>query len=302
MSPNIGHRTAYGLAMLSAAMWGSPPVVARAVSADVPPLTLSFLRWSVALIVLLPFVWKRLPRQADSVRESWRALVMLGLFMTAGSTLSVTSVYFTTATNAVLVNASQPALTAMVAWAIGAERLSLRQGIGIGLAFVGIVAMISRADLAVLLAFEINVGDLIMLLAVVAWACYAVQLHASKHLPDSDIVLFLIAVTGTVVLLPLAVIEAFVGASFELSAEVASAVAYLAIFPTILAIYFWSQSVRALGANRTAIFINLIPVFGVVFASVFLGERLFSYHLVGAALVFSGILLGMRRQEPRATR
>ncbi len=293
--PAIGQRTAYLLAMLAPAMWGTPPVVARAVSADVPPLALSFARWLIALIVLLPFVWKRLPRQAESLRRNWRALVSLGILMTAGSTLSVSSVYFTTATNAVLVNASQPALTAAVAWAIAAERLNLRQALGIALAFFGIVAMISRADPEVLLTLDINIGDLIMLLAVVAWAVYAVQLHRSKQLPDANVVLFMVAVTATIVLLPLALVELIVGGSFEPGSDVAIAMVYLAVFPTVLAIYCWNVAIRALGPNRTAIFINLIPVFGVAFAFVFLAERLFAYHLLGAGLVFAGILLGARR-------
>ena len=295
MLPTKGHRTAYLLAMLAPAMWGTPPVVARAVSGDVPPLALSFARWLVALIVLLPFVWRRLPQEAESLRRNWRPLATLGLFMTAGSTLSVTSVYFTTATNAVLVNASQPALTAAVAWAIAAERLNARQAAGIALAFTGILAMVSRAELATLLALDINIGDLIMLLAVVAWALYAVHLHRNRQLPGSDVLLFMIAVTATITLLPLLLIEAVVGPSWEATREVGLAVVYLAVFPTILAIYFWTIAIRALGANRTAIFINLIPVFGVAFAFVFLGERLFAYHLLGAGLVFAGILLGARR-------
>ena len=295
MLPTKGQRTAYLLAMLAPALWGTPPVVARAVSADVPPLALSFGRWAIALVVLLPFVWQRLPRHAASLRRNWRTLVMLGAFMTAGSTLSLLSVYFTTATNAVLVNASQPAITAVVAWGVTAERLEWRQTAGIVLAFVGILAMISRADLAALLALDINIGDLIMLVAVVGWALYAVHLHRNRQLPGGDVLLFTIALTATVILLPLSLIEAAAGASFEPNTEVALAVVYLAVFPTILAIFFWNIAVRALGPNRTAIFINLIPIFGVAFAIVLLGERLFAYHLLGAGLVFSGILLGLRR-------
>lgn len=295
MLPATGQRTAYLFAMLAPALWGTPPVVARAVSADVPPVALSFARWSIALVVLLPFVWKRLPRHAASLRRNWRTIVMLGTFMTAGSSFSVLSVYFTTATNAVLVNASQPALTAVVAWAVTAERLNPRQAAGIVLAFLGILAMISRADLAALLALDINIGDLIMLMAVVAWAFYAVFLHHNKQLPESDVLLFLIALTATIILLPLALVEAAVGASFEPTTQVGLAVVFLAVFPTVLAIFFWNIAVRALGPNRTAIFINLIPVFGAAFAIIFLGERLFAYHLLGAGLVFSGIAFGMRR-------
>ncbi|MGE4658308.1 MAG: DMT family transporter, partial [Gammaproteobacteria bacterium] len=84
--------------------------------------------------------------------------------------------------------------------------------------------------------------------------------------------------------------------SFELSASVVSTMIYLAVFPTLLATFFWNFSVRSLGANRATIFINLIPVFGAAFAMIFLGEELFAYHIFGAAFVFIGILLSVRKE------
>ena len=291
----VAHGTAYALAVTSMVIWGSPPVVTRAISGDVPPLALAFARWFIALAILLPLVWRKLPAEWPNLRRHWVSLALLATLMTAGSTLSMLAVYFTTATNAVLVNASQPAVTAVFAWLIARLGLTGRQRAGIACAFLGIVVMICRADLRVLLALEINVGDLLMLMAVVGWSLYAVQLPRRGYIPRGDVLLFVIALSGSVMLLPLYAAEALVVGGFELGWDVLAAMLYLALFPTMLAVFAWNLALRSLGANRAAIFVNLIPVSGAALAMVFLGERLFLYHLIGAALVFAGIFLATRR-------
>lgn len=295
-APAIAPGLAYILAVTSMVIWGSPPVVARAVSVGVPPLALAFSRWLLAMLILLPFVWRKLPGEWPKLRQHGVSLTLLALTMTTGSTLSVLAVYFTTATNAVIVNASQPAVTAIFAWLITRARLTRPQQIGIACAFAGVVVMIARADLNVLVSLDINVGDLLMFLAVVGWSMYAVLLPRRSYVPSSEILLFFIALVGTLALLPMYAVEAAVVGSFSLNAGIAAAMVYLALFPTLLAVYTWNLALRTLGANRAAVFVNLIPISGAALAMIFLGERLFAYHLIGAALVFTGIYLAVRRR------
>ena len=108
--------------------------------------------------------------------------------------------------------------------------------------------------------------------------------------------MFLIALTGTAVLTPAYLIEAAYAGSFEPSLRVLAAMLYLAIFPTLLATIAWNLAIRSIGPNRTAIFVNLIPVSGAAMAMLFLGERLYVYHLIGAAFVLLGIWLAVRRR------
>ena len=279
------------------AMWGSSPVAVRAVVGDISPLALTFGRWLIASIVLVPFVWRKISSEWHQLKHHWKSLVVVSAFMTAGSSLAVIAVYFTSATNAVIVNAAQPAVTAVIAWIVAREFLSFRQGVGVTCAFIGILTMISRADPAALLALDINAGDPVMLIAVVGWSLYAVYLHRRDYLPSADILLFIIALTGAVILLPFYLIEAAIVGPFTLNTNVIISMSYMAVFPTLLATFFWNFSVRSLGANRATIFINLIPVFGVAFAMIFLGEQLFSYHVIGAVLIFVGILLSVRKRE-----
>lgn len=287
---------AYSLAAASMIVYSSPPVVARAVSQAVPPLALSLSRWLLAFVVLLPFVWRRLATEWPRIREHRVALVLMVLPMVLGSTMSVLAVYFTTATNAVLVNASQPAITATLAWAILGTGLVGRQKLGIACAFLGIVVMIARADLDVLLSFQLNVGDFIMLLAVIGWSLYAVLLTRAKYSPHGTVLMFVTAIVGVACLTPAYLIEAAWAGPFELGTDVISAMLYLSIFPTVLATVSWNTAIRSVGPNRTAIFVNLIPVSGAALAMIFLGEQLFMYHIVGAAFVLVGIYLAVRRK------
>ncbi|MDX1561678.1 MAG: DMT family transporter, partial [Gammaproteobacteria bacterium] len=157
---------AYFLAALSMVIYSTPPVVTRSVSMGVPPLALSLSRWVIAGLILLPFVWRELKATWPDLKQHLPSLAFLSFFMIFGSTMSVIAVYFTTATNAVIVNASQPAITALFGFLIAGTTLLGRQRLGIVCAFAGILIMVARADIDVLLGLDLNVGDPIFLLGV----------------------------------------------------------------------------------------------------------------------------------------
>lgn len=286
--------TAYVLAATATTIWGTPPVVARAVSGDLPPVALAFWRWFAAALILLPLVAGALRAEWPRLKPHLGSLTAVAALTAAGSSLSIVAVYFTTATNAVLVNASQPAVTAVVAWLVTRERLTRRQTVGVALAFVGVLIMVCRADPRVLLSLDINVGDPIMLLAVVAWSAYAVNLHRRSYLPSGDLLMFVISVVGAAMLLPIYVVELTTIGGFDAGIGIGGAIVYLALIPTLLATHCWNNALGVLGANRAAIFINLIPISGAGLAMLFLGERLYAYHLLGAGFVFVGIYFAVR--------
>ena len=286
---------AYGLLTLTMAIWGGALVTARGIHELAPPIGLTFWRWLLAFAILLPIVWRKLPSLRQGTSSDRSTLVNLGLFMVLGTTLSVTAVNFTTAINATLINAAQAAMTASVAFLVLRERLARRQVIGIVSAFTGVLIMVFRGDVAALLDVEVNWGDLIMIAAIVAWAFYAVTLHRASGVPDGDLLLFVIAAVGVVSLAPLYVLETVALRPMVPSVPTIGGVVYLAVASTVLAIHFWNLAIRSVGASRAAVFVNLIPVFGALFATVFLGERLFAYHFAGGVLVCVGIVLAIRK-------
>jgi drug/metabolite transporter (DMT)-like permease len=294
----VSPTTAYLLLTLTMALWGGALVVARGVHELAPPFALTFWRWLLALVIVLPVVWHKLPELAASRRLRWASLLPLSGFMVLGTTLSVTAVNYTTAINATIINAAQAAMTATVAFVVLHERLVARQMLGIACAFAGILVMVFRGDPSLLLRVEVNWGDFLMLGAIVAWACYAVSLHKAQQLPSGDVLLFVMSATGVVCLLPLYVVEALWLREFHVSPRAIGAIAYLGVASTVLAVYLWSVAIRSVGASRAGVFVNLIPVFGAVFAMVFLGERLYAFHVTGALLVFVGIAMAVRRRNP----
>ncbi len=291
----ISRPVAYLFLILTMALWGGALVVTRGVHEIAPPFALAFWRWLGAAVILLPFALPKLRREFPARSESRRQVLGVGGLMVVGNALSIVAMSYTTAINASVINATQPATTALVALVLLRERLSWTQSLGVMSAFAGILVMVFRADPGAVLELSINGGDLIMFGAVCFWSLYAVSLHRGTGLPSVEVLLFLIAVIGMIVGLPFYVAESLLGRPFQVSVASVSAAAYLSIGATGLAIYLWTLAIRTVGANRAAVFLNLIPVFGTSLAIGFLGERLFAYHLVGAGLVVTGIFLAVRR-------
>ena len=292
----VGRPLAYLFLILTMVLWSAALVIARGVHEIAPPFALAFWRWVGAVIVLLPFALPGLRREFPATPDARRRVFGVCALMVVATTLSMVAVSYTTAINATVINATQPAVTAVVALALLAERLTWVQVLGVLAAFAGILVMAFQASFGALAQLSVNSGDLIMFAAVCFWSLYAVALHGGAGLPGSlAVLLFLISASGAVAVLPFYVAEALSGRHFVVSVQSVGAAVYLSIGATLIAVYFWSAAIRSVGANRSAVFLNLIPVFGAALAVGFLGERLFAYHFVGAGLVVAGIFLAVRR-------
>ena len=291
----MARATAYLYLVITMLLWSAALVVARGVHETAPPLALAFWRWLGAALAVAPFALSKLRSEFPATPGArFKVFGMCGLMVVA-NTLAMVAMSYTTAINATVINATQPAVTALIGFAILAERISWLQLLGIVAAFAGILVMAFQASLGALLLFSINSGDLIMLAAVCFWSCYAVALHHGVRVPSPAVLLFLMCGLGTVGVLPLYVMETLSGRPFTASWQNIGAAVFHALGATLLALYLWNAAIRSVGANRAAVFLNLIPVFGVALAVGFLGERMFAYHLVGAGLVISGIFMAVGR-------
>ena len=259
---------------------------------DIPPVAMSFWRWLLAGLILLPFVARDLRRHWPVVRRSWRLLTVLGLIsVTTFNTLCYVALQWTTATNGTLFNSIIPVLIVAIGWTVLREPLSLRQGVGVIVSLAGALIIVSRGNPAVLLGLEFNRGDLLLIVAMTAWALYTVLLRwrpvELSGLPFlACIVYFGLPVLGLAYAMELAA-----GRTFILTPATAATFAYYAVFPSILSNLSFNRGVAAVGPNRAGIFIHLMPVFGILLSALLLGERPALYHLAGMALVFCGIWL-----------
>jgi drug/metabolite transporter (DMT)-like permease len=290
------HASPYLLLSLTAFFWSLNWVIGRAIVGHVSPFALAFIRWTVAVAVMLPFAWPQIRAHRDTIRRSWKTIVWLGAWGTGlHNVFAYLGLHYTTATNGVILNSSIPVMIIILGWAVYRDTITRVQGLGVAVSIVGILAIISRGDLSVLAELELNKGDLIVLTGMVFWAAYTVFLRMK---PDDLPGLAMLTCCGTVgvmLLAPLFAIEmVFFGGQVEFTPATLAAMLYVGIFPSFVGYVFWNRGVEEVGSNIAGIFVHLMPVFGALLAWMFLGERIHLFHIAGIALILAGITLTTR--------
>ncbi len=285
----------YLLLSLSSLFWAGNIVLGRFIAADFPPMALSFLRWAFACLIVLPFAWPHLQAEWPVIRKHLPILTLLTLTGLAGyNAIAYLGLRYTEALNALLIQSSGPLIVALWSFVLLGIRLTWPQTIGIGMSLLGVLTILSRGDPVALTSIHLNKGDLIFTTALIIFGLYSVL--AVKR-PAIHPLAFMGFTSGyaTVLLIPAVIAEAASGHTPSLSVNNALTLAYVAIFPSILAYLFFNRGVELIGANRAAPFFHLIPVFGSVLAIVFLGERPQLFHVAGYALVLTGVVIAARR-------
>lgn len=287
---------------LTVLLWTSNFIVGRAVHEDVAPATLNFLRWSLALLVLVlvPLTLPQLRQHRVLLARHWKLVALLGFTgIAAFQTLGYVALTMTTAMNSILLLSLAPLAIVALSWLAHGERLTPRQGLGLATSLAGAVVLILHGDWATLTELRFNAGDLTMLAAVVLWAVYSVLLRRRPaELPPLALHTTSVA-AGTLFMVPAAGWQVAQGSGLPGSASTWAAIVFIAVFSSALAHALWVRSVAAIGANRAGVYIHLMPMFGAVLAIGFLGEQLAPYHLGGALLVLTGVVLTSRPSAPR---
>ncbi|MDX1298652.1 MAG: DMT family transporter [Pseudomonas sp.] len=285
--------------LLATLCWSGNALVARAFAGEIPPFALSFWRWSLALTLLLPFVAKPLWLHRAELRHAgWRLLVLAGLGIAAYNSLLYAAAQTTAAINITLVNTCLPLMTFIGAGLLLGEWPQRRAWWGMAVAACGLLVLISKGSWASLSGLAFNKGDLIMLLAVADWALYSLLLRrwAAYLIPIPPLALLgVLMLLGVPLILPFYLYELAQGADFSLTPGNFAAISYTAIFASLLAYLAWNHAIRVLGAAKAALSNYLMPVFTAALGWLLLGEGLQGYHWFGAALIFSGLLLGTQR-------
>ena len=287
-------RAAFLMLAFTVFLWAIGVIFARGMRVDLPGIGLTFWRWSIAALIMLPFVWRDLTDRWPLIRPRIGLFLLLAFLQIFGSVMLFTGVNFTTAISGTLVNSSQPAMTALIALLILRHRLSWVQSIGLAAALFGVLISVSKADLTVLTAFEFNIGDIMVVAGTVAYAVYQVMLHRLPRGFSLLTLLFIIAATGSVMLVPFYIWETIYVRPVVFTPTNALVILFMALIISIVSIFLWNAGNRAVGPNRSAIFVNLFPIYGAALAIPFLGETLEIFHVIAAALVISGILMVIR--------
>lgn len=289
-------------------LWAGNAVVGRLLVGHVPPLMLNALRWAIALVLLLPLAWPvvatREARAAIAAR--WRPLALLGLLgVGAYNALQYLALTTSSPLNVTLIAASMPVGMLAIGALFYRERPTRRSLLGAVLSLAGVAVVLARGEWSQLAAVRFVPGDLLMLGAVAAWAFYSWQLVRPHPLlagtarPPWDWAAFLFAqmIFGVAFGGAAALAEAVVapGQVIRWSPWVVAALAYVAIFPSLIAYRCWGLGVAAAGPAVAAFFSNLTPVFAAVLSAALLGEAPRAYHALAFALIVGGIVASARR-------
>jgi drug/metabolite transporter (DMT)-like permease len=210
-------------------------------------------------------------------------------------------VHYTTATNGVMLNSAIPVLIIVLGWAIYRETITRLQALGVFISLAGVLTIVTRGDPGLLLALELNKGDIIVLCGMVFWAAYTVFLRLKPAELPGLALLACCGCVGVVLLAPLFALEMlFLDGHVELSAKTIPALLYVGIFPSFVGYVFWNRGVAEVGPNVAGLFVHLMPAFGAFLGWLLLDERIYGFHIAGIALILAGIALTARghRADP----
>jgi drug/metabolite transporter (DMT)-like permease len=285
----------YVLLALTSLFWAGNTILGRFIAGHVPPVTLAFIRWAGACLILLPFAAPHLRRDWPTIRRHAGVMALLAFTgFSVYNTLSYYGLQYTTAINGLLLQSVAPLFVAMWTFVLFGDRLTWRQAGGICVSLTGVVVIVCHGSLAVLLNIAFNRGDVAFLIALVVYGFYAAFL---RRRPPMHPFSFLAAGMGggALLMIPAVIWEISAGHTMVFDAESVASFAFICIFPSLLGYLFLNRGIELIGANRAAPFIHLVPVFGSAMAVALLHERFELFHAIGYALVFAGITVATRK-------
>ena len=288
----------YVLLFMTITFWSSNAIVGRAVAGHVPPVGLAFWRWTVAGLIMLAVAWPRLRTEWPVLRAHWRMVMLLSfLGITVFNTFLYIGLHHTQAINALLMQTAMPVMIILWTVLVFRERVRAGQAVGLLISLAGAATVISRGDPMVLLGLRWNVGDLWVLAAVACYAGYTALLRVRPPV-SAPVFLATTFLTGAAMLLPLSVWEIVAqGRVMPWDTTAVAAIAYVALFPSILAFACFNRGVALVGATAAGQFLYLMPLVGGLMSVVFLGETLLWAHGLGLLLILSGLWLAARAQR-----
>lgn len=288
------------LLTLAPLLWAGNAIVGRLVHELVPPITLNFLRWAIALVILLPLAGPIFKRDSGLWRH-WRRFAMLGLLgIGMYNALQYLALQSSTPINVTLVAAGMPVWMMLTGWMFFGAVISRRQVLGAILSISGVLLVLARGELNHLLELRLVAGDMFMILATIAWSLYSWLLTRSAEPAElrANWASFLLAQVS----FGAAWSGLFAGGEWLLAPRhiswgwpLIAALAYVAIGPAIIAFRCWGAGVQRAGPSVAAFFSNLTPLFAALLSSAFLGELPRLYHGAAFLLIVGGIVVSSRR-------
>ena len=292
-------KKAYLFLVLTTLFWAGNFIVGKAASLfEIPPFTLNFYRWTFAWLILAPFTLKEIIEKKNYILENIKLIIILGITsITIFNSIVYYSLNFTQVISGVLMISTIPVMIIIFCWLLKIEKTNIFQILGVIFSLCGVVVIITKANLTILLNLNFNKGDLWMVVAMFSWALYSALLRRKKLELSQLSLLQTIISAGLVFLLPAYLIELALGYRANIHLPFILTLTYVVLFPGLASFILWIKGISIIGSNRAGIFLHLIPIFSTIFAIIIFKEKFMLYHLIGAILIISGIILSSKKNE-----
>jgi len=288
---------AYFLLILTTIFWSGNFIVGKAASLyQIPPFSLNFYRWFFAGLILFPFTFKELIDKKKYIFKNISFFIILGILsITIFNSIVYYSLYYTQVISGVLMISTIPVWIIFIASILNIEKTNAFQIIGVSLSLIGVIFIITKADLNLIKNLNFNKGDLSMIVAMFAWAAYSALLKKKKYEISQLALLQVVIISGLIFLVPIYFIEMNLGHLIVLGQPFYLTLSYVVIFPGLLSFFFWIKGISIIGANRAGVFLHLMPIFGAIMAMIIFDEKFMYYHLLGAIFILAGIILSNKK-------
>jgi drug/metabolite transporter (DMT)-like permease len=300
----MSHRTAYAILIVTTLSWGANAVAGKLAVGHVSPMLLTSARWLFSAMILFAIGRHHLKRDWRLLRSNMTLLVLLGATgFAAFNILLYSALIYTSAINVSIEQAGIPLVIFLANFVLFGMRVTNLQIAGFALSLVGVGLAASHGELARLLSLDVNFGDALMLVAILLYAGYSVAL---RYKPDVHwmSMLTILSTSAFVLSVPPTIGEFAYGAGIMPDALGWGVIIFAVIGPSIMSQALYIRGVELIGANRAGLFINLVPVFGVLLSILVLNEALQAWHVLALALALGGIALAEwsgRKMAAKAT-
>ncbi|EGR1168313.1 DMT family transporter [Vibrio parahaemolyticus] len=278
----------YLLPFFTVMIWGGNSIVNKMAASTIEPSAMSFYRWFVAMVLLTPFCLPAVIKQRHVIRPYLTKLAFLALLgMVLNQSLGYYAGLTTTASNMALITSLVPLISVFLSVPLLGKSVSMLSIVGGVISLGGLAFMLGHGDVTYFLHQDMTQGDSLMLLAALVYAAYCVLLKRWKMPFNSLTLVYMQGFFSVIMLTPLWL------SSEQLlpSQEALPLIAYAGIAASIFAPLMWVKAIDLIGADSSAMFMNLMPVVSVALASTLLGEEIHAYHIIGGLMVISGVIL-----------
>ena len=281
----------YLFAIGATALWSGNFIVARCLSESIPPISLAFWRWVVAVIVFLPFALKPLIAEWDILKAN---LPYLSITSVLGITIFNTLIYLaghtTTAINLSLISITFPVFIVILSRIFFCELITANKGVGIIIVATGVIVLITKGAPSTLLQLSFAIGDVWMLAAAIIFAIYSILI---KHKPEQlSIWAFQLStfILGLIFLFPFFIWEYATAPPVAFDTQTVGSILYVGVFASLSAFVLWNKAIVAVGPSKAGMIYYTLPLFSGLLAYLFLQEDISMIHFYSALLIVSGIL------------